>query len=61
MSIYRMIKAQHYYDKIKMYGRRLDTSISEGSADYSTVWPVYGSHEGAESTGLRPHHSARPQ
>jgi len=28
MSIYRMIKAQHYYDKIKMYGRRLDTSVN---------------------------------
>lgn len=60
MSICRMIEAC-YYDKSEMYERRLDTSVSEGCADYSTVSSVYLSHEGAESNGLRPHHSARPQ
>jgi len=41
MSIYRVIKALRYYDKSEMYERRLDTSVSEGSADYSTVSSVY--------------------
>ena len=41
MSIYRMIKALRCYDKSEMYERRVDTSVSEGSADYGTVSSVY--------------------
>lgn len=36
-----MIKALHYHDKSEMYERRLDTSVSEGGADHSTVSSVY--------------------